>query len=321
MALVEVHRRTISEYGIADLGEITHPTAGQIDDWTRVEIWAALRQEPTNKYLNLEWNPDKGFYGRVTVSGDESLGLTTSAIRKTQPIEFKIQLIWEWRDDARVTHLLIGCATQKILQSIADSYGSVNNPPIAIIPLPVPEAIHCPARIIRVAPYSDSIIDIIVLAENATKLLIPLDTVCQPFIPVAVPDNTPQGDSSSNVPLGDLQTPSQAPVPSPPYTPSTGDNGETPQPPVQQPLPGQMARIRMSGFYASCQNRTPEPYSAVSVPFTPPITVAVVESGNCTTGSPIPYYAIRVTYNGNETYDVATVATTVPDYVIEYYTP
>lgn len=322
MPLTEVARRTIEGFGICDLREVSDVIHGGLAEWTRLQIWTVVRTEQFNTYKNFEWNPNKGFFGRITVSADISLGLTNPAILKDKGIEYGIQLFYEWKDDSRLTNLLIQCGTQKILQSIFDSSNLGEPPPITIIPLPGIEAQHCPARIIRLACEADSIVDIVVLVENALVQLMPEDEICSEFFPDVLPDDVPQPELPENTPTGDPERPSEEPIPSPPYDPATNDQDETPEPPVVQPLPGQVARIKVVGQYSSCGDRTVRPYPVNSQDFPIPVSVAVVVGGECSTGTPVEYKNIVVTFgSGGSTFIIASVLVVVPGYTIEYVYP
>lgn len=322
MALVEIARRTIQEFGILDTSQVSDPIHGSRADWTRLEVWAVVRAIPTNMYANLEWNPDKSFYGRVTVSADNLLGATNPAIIKDIELRYEIQRIYEWQDYTRVTNFLINCATQKILVSIASANGSPTNPVINIIPLPTPTAIQSPIGIIRLNCYSDAVVDIVLLAENGLKLLTPNDdNVCTQFNPLVQPDETPSGALPENSNDADPTAPTGDAFPDAPYDPATRDSGETANDNIPPPLPGQRGRLVYSGMVSTCQVQTPYPINGASpTSYIAPITVAVVVRGNCNNG--VPFKNIEVTDGAGTLFAYElTGLILVPTYRIEYFTP
>jgi len=235
MPLVEIGRRSITDFGILDLNTLSHPIHGSLQNWTRLQIWSVQRGKQTNPYVNLEWNPDQGFLGRLTVAATADLGIQSTPILSDKGIRYETELIYEWEDTARITNLLINCATQKILLSIQNLGTALGAGTVAFIPLPLPPSKRCPASMIRVNCQSDARLDIVVFAENGIALLTPPDAICSSMIPIpfadAVPSPLDPGNSSDPAP-----PPGQPPAPgSPPYDPISGDDGETPAAPPEPP--------------------------------------------------------------------------------------
>jgi len=225
---------------------LTHPIHGSVQNWTRIQIWSVLRGKQTNPYVNLEWNPDQGYLGRMTISATGDLGIQNTPILSDKGIRYETELIYEWEDTARVTNLLINCATQKILLSIQNLGTLLGASTVAFIPLPLPPSKRCPASIVRVNCQSDARIDIVVFAENGIALLDPPDAICSSMVPTpfadAVPSPLDPGNSSDPAP-----PPGEQPTPgSPPYDPLSGDNGETPAAPPIAPPSGALC-IRAEG--------------------------------------------------------------------------
>jgi len=273
MPLVEIGRRSITDFGILDIETLTHPIHGNAQNWTRLQIWSVLRGKQTNPYVNLEWNPDQGFLGRMTVAATGDLGIQNVPILSDKGIRYETELIYEWEDSSRMTNVLINCATQKILLSIQSLATSLGAPTISFIPLPLPPLQRCPASIIRVNCQSDAQLDIVVFAENAIALLSPADALCASMLQAPFADAVPSPSDAAND-QDPAPPPGQQPAPgSPPYDPSTGDEGETPPAPTPPPSPGstvivqgweilRVPGVQTAGFAIGC----PAASLAVSIP-------------------------------------------------------
>jgi len=255
MPLVEIGRRSITDFGILDIETLSHPIHGTAQDWTRLQIWSVLRGKQTNPYVNLEWNPDQGFLGRMTVAATGDLGIQNVPILSDKGIRYETELIYEWEDSSRMTNVLINCATQKILLTIQSLATALGAPTVSFIPLPLPPLQRCPASIIRVNCQSDAQIDIVVFAENAIALLSPVDALCASMLQAPFADAVPSPASPDNS-VEPAPGPGVPPAPgSPPYDPISGDDGETPAAPPTPPPTGALCirtegLVRISGFDA-----------------------------------------------------------------------
>jgi len=273
MPLVEIGRRSITDFGILDMDTLTHPIHGGIQDWTRIQIWTVLRGKQSNPYVNLEWNPDQGFLGRMTVAATGDLGAQNPPILSDKGIRYEIELIYEWEDSSRMTNVLINCATQKILLTIQSLATVLGAPTVSFVPLPLPPLQRCPASIIRVKCQSDAQLDIVVFAENAIALLSPADALCASMLQAPFADAVPSPSDPAND-QDPAPPPGQQPTPgSPPYDPSTGDDGETPLAPTPVPPPGSIVMlqgwqifaipsVQVAGFAVGC----PAASLAISIP-------------------------------------------------------
>jgi len=273
MPLVEISRRSITDFGILDMDTLSHPIHGGVQQWTRIQIWSVLRGKQTNPYVNLEWNPDQGFLGRMTISATGDLGIQNTPILSDKGIRYETELIYEWEDATRVTNLLINCATQKILLSIQSLGTSLGAGTISFIPLPLPPSKRCPASIVRVNCQSDARLDIVVFAENGIALLTPPDAICSSMVPTPFADAAPSPLDGAND-QEPAPPPGQPPTPgSPPYDPSTGDDGETPAAPTPPTPPGGTVMlqgwsflgipgVQSAGFAIGCPAAT----LAISIP-------------------------------------------------------
>jgi len=321
MPLVEIGRRSITDFGILDMDTLTHPIHGSIQDWTRIQIWTVLRGKQTNPYTNLEWNPDQGFLGRMTISATGDLGVQNTAILSDKGIRYETQLIYEWEDTERVTNLLINCATQKILVTIRNMALAFGATAISFTPLPIPPSKRCPASIVRVNCESDARLDIVVFAENGIALLQPQDAICLQMIPTPFADAVPSPVDPAND-QDPAPPPGQQPEPgSPPYDPISGDDGETPAAPPPIALPGQRGRFLVTGFTATCADRTPTPINTTIGNYKLPVTARTEFNAICITGGPAPSYNIIATDGDGIEHTVLSVLTVVPDYVLQFFTP
>jgi len=293
MPLVEIGRRSITDFGILDLNTLSHPIHGSLQNWTRLQIWSVQRGKQTNPYVNLEWNPDQGFLGRLTVSATADLGIQSTPILSDKGIRYETELIYEWQDTERVTNLLINCATQKILLSIQNLGTLLGASTVAFIPLPLPPSKRCPASMIRVNCQSDARLDIVVFAENGIALLTPPDAICSSMVPIpfadAVPSPLDPNNSSDPAP-----PPGQPPTPgSPPYDPISGDDGETPAAPPVPPPAGALC-LRLEGMVRIVGLDAVERYvNIVSGAYPPGYTVGWEETG-ISASLNRPYFNIRV---------------------------
>jgi len=309
MPLVEIGRRSITDFGILDLNTLTHPIHGSLQNWTRLQIWSVQRGKQTNPYVNLEWNPDQGFLGRLTVAATADLGIQSTPILSDKGIRYETELIYEWEDTERVTNLLINCATQKILLSIQNLGTLLGAATVAFIPLPLPPSKRCPASMIRVNCQSDARLDIVVFAENGIALLQPSDAICSSMVPIpfadAVPSPLDPGNSSDPAP-----PPGQPPAPgSPPYDPISGDSGETPPAPPPPPNITTLCLRVVGNVLINNFDTAPRPINTVFGPYPVGYTVSWVQVGT-SQSSGVALYNIRVrASNGDLIAEPITVCT------------
>lgn len=319
MALTEIGRRTIGLFGILDLETLNHPIHGTSQEWTRLQVWLVLRRPAFNTYQNLEWNPNKGFHARCTIAATGDLGLTNPPILKDKGMEYEIELVYEWEDDARVTNLLIGCGTEKILQSFSNFAIALGQPPLTYIPLPIPPPKRCPVSIVRVSCVADSLVDIVVFAENAIALFNPADIICNNSLPTPVADAVPSPLDPNNSRDTTPDIPSDDPIPDSPYDPPTGDQGETPQPLIPVPLEGQLAKIIFNSMVSTCANRIPYPIIAELGGYQTPATGEYVLAAPCQADGE-PSYDLKITHGGiNVAYPITNVVLRPPFSIVYYY--
>lgn len=321
MALFEVARRTIENFGILKFTELSESSQGSIDEWTRVEVWGVLRRRQINPYMNLEWNPNRGFYGRCTIAAENTLGTTHTAIIHECRMEYEIQRLYEWKDESRIINAQLCCATQKILESIAALGAALSVPVLTINPLPTVPSTKFPGELLRFSCESDCLVDIVLLVENAFEQALPPDLVCSQFQIPAVPDELPSGTAPGND-LDDTPDPSDDPQASPPYDPITRDQEETPNDNIPPALPGQRGRICFNGTVATCQDAEPYAIDGCVSGFIPPISASVVPEGVCTSmNAGKPTFAIVVRDGLGQDNFVLTTMWKVPGYTLSYYTP
>lgn len=321
MALVEVFRRTVQDFGILKLDEINDPLMLSVSAWTHVQIWLVLRRVDENSYKNLDWNPDQSMYGRVTIAASDDLGFTNPPIIAATLMKYQMQLVYEWQNDAALTNFLIQCGTQKIMSSIFNLGTALGLQPFVISDLPECKREICPASIVRVNCDKEHVIDIVVLAENAFALLDPQEFICTDYIPIPESNDVPRPGDSDNSLTPQDGVPDENARPDPPYDPFSGDEGESPLRPPAPPLPGQFGRVRYSGLVRVCGETVDRPLTGVSQSFNAPATLTLVPSGLCTQQNNAQMYNLHVEAAGGQSADLLTSMTTVPQYVLEYYTP
>lgn len=321
MALREVGRRTIKGFGIIQIPLLFSPTEGNNRKWTRVEVWAITRKAPSSAFFNFQWRPGKSFYSRITLASDAILGNPNPGILEDILQTYLIQRVYQWEDNSFVNSSLLACATEKILLSIQSLGQSLGSPPISFVGMPIIPRRVCPLLTVRVACQNDAIVDILVLAEDALRQLDPEDAVCGQFQPDGLVDERPDGVNPDNSLDNTPEDPNDDPLPTPAYTPSTDDNGETaPNDTPEQP-PGTVGRLVYSGTVQTCQDDAPRPISGPS-PFVypAPLSVRVRARGTCREG--LTFSNIEVTGGDGITNEFElTSLVQVPDFTIEYFNP
>lgn len=318
--LREIGRRTIRGKGIIDLARLFSITEGGVDKWTRVEIWMVTRKRPIAASLSLLWKPAQSLYSRVTIATSPLLGQVNPTILADALHRYDIERVYQWENDTFVLVSLLACSTQKVLESIRNLGIALGASPVALVGLPLPPRQKCPASLVRVSCHADSIVDVIVFAENAFAQFSPQDALCGQFVPDASSDESPgalnPANSLDNTPQNQLDDP----LPSPPYNPTTSDDGETTpnsSPPVASNARG---RLVYSGMVETCQDTEPRPISGNSPNvYIAPLTVTTYVAGTCGNGK--TFRNIRVVDGNGTVFDFElTGLTVVPSFTISYFT-
>lgn len=287
--------RTIVQYGV-------YRFTPEEKQGYRIRVCGEVIRIPGNRYLNLKYPKEEGFYGYAQLMAGDF-------VAETVQLSYEKQIIFEFTQSDLLYTLYSSSQYSAIIQSIGNLASAMGFP------------------LVDADPYE---YDFFPLPFDRVVIRLFNDTTYQVFTEVLplpeVPNLVPLFDEASDDPpdpSGVTPTPNPLDpgydIPSPAYDPSTNDDGETYNPPRPEPTQGepgtqQIVRIeyRLPYFYDPPYN----PLIIAQTTLTAPIrNYRLREEGRPNA----PVWILEVPYGSNQIWSAASGGITPPSYSLEQF--
>lgn len=202
--------RTIVNYGVYQFEEAEKQAY-------RLRVYTQVIRHPVNESLNTKFQKIQSFYGYAQL-------MNGNHVHRTIQLRYESECIFEYTASDNLNTFLISAHTYGILQSIAN-LAVLSGGVVDVNPLDPP---------LYPMPYDRIVFKLF----SNTTLLVYTDIVEMPTLEIT-PALPTDEESDDPEPLSDT-TPTENPldtpydIPTPPYVPSTQDNGETYSPEVPE---------------------------------------------------------------------------------------